>query len=60
MNSSDNAGPHLIVAEGGVPYKANTDRDPFEALMDLMIVVEALCPTWPLRETTKDGDYWLL
>jgi len=26
-------------------------RDPFEALDDLMVVVEALCPTWPLRES---------
>ena len=60
MNSSANAGQHPIVAEGGVPYKAETDRNPFDALMDLMIVVEALCPTWPPRETTKDGDYWLL
>jgi hypothetical protein len=26
-------------------------RDPFEALDDLMVVVEALCPTWPRRES---------
>jgi len=28
-----------------------TIRDPFEALDDLMVVVEALCPTWPHRES---------
>jgi len=26
-------------------------RDPFEAFDDLMVVVEALCPTWPWRES---------
>jgi hypothetical protein len=25
-------------------------RDPFAALDDLMVVVEALCPAWPPRQ----------
>ena len=59
MNSSpkstDPRGPaprrHLLVASGGVRVPVQTIRDPFEALDDLMVVVEALCPTWPHRES---------
>jgi len=41
----------LLVADGGPPSVPNNTRDPFEALDDLMTVVEALCPKWPPRET---------
>jgi hypothetical protein len=41
--------PVLLAADGGAPANALRDRDPFEALDDLMVVVEALCPTWPPR-----------
>ena len=59
MNSSpkstDSQGPaprrHLLVASGGIRVLTPTMRDPFEALDDLMVVVEALCPTWPSRES---------
>jgi hypothetical protein len=59
MNSSpkstDSRGPapggHLLVAGGGIRVPVPTMRDPFEALDDLMVVVEALCPTWPHRES---------
>jgi hypothetical protein len=59
MNSSpkstDPQGPaprrHLLVANGGIRVPVPTMRDPFEALDDLMVVVEALCPTWPHRES---------
>ena len=59
MNSSpistDSRGPaprqDLLVAGGGIRVPAQAIRDPFEALDDLMVVVEALCPTWPLRES---------
>ena len=60
MSSSSKPTDFPLVAEGGVPYKADLSRDPFEALDDLMTVVEALCPVWPPREPTKGGDYWLL
>jgi hypothetical protein len=60
MNSSDKPKVYPFVAEGGVAYQVSPNRDPFEALDDLMTVVEALCPVWPAREITKDGDYWLL
>jgi hypothetical protein len=41
----------LLVAEGGAPRSATVStRDPFEALDDLMTLVETLCPKWPPRE----------
>lgn len=40
----------LLVAGAGIRVPVQTGQDPFEALDDLMVVIEALCPTWPLRE----------
>jgi hypothetical protein len=60
MNSSDSPNDFPFIAEGSVPYSPDPNRDWFEALDDLMTVVEALCPTWPPREITKEGKYWLL
>jgi aminoglycoside-2''-adenylyltransferase len=44
--------------EARVP--AATNRDPFEALDDLMTVIEALCPVWPNRETFSSTDRFLI
>lgn len=41
-------------------HRPPTADDPFKALEDLMVVVEALCPTWPTRETFQDGGKMLL
>ncbi|MEO8223425.1 MAG: hypothetical protein ABI661_01365 [Gammaproteobacteria bacterium] len=41
----------VLVADGGLRTTVNGDRDPFEALDDLMMVVEQLCPVWPSRPT---------
>jgi hypothetical protein len=38
---------------------ANT-RDPFEALDDLMTVIDALCPVWPEREIFSSTSRFLL
>ena len=35
-------------------------RDPFEALDDLMTVVEALCPRWPERDARTTGNCFRL
>ncbi|MEX2352577.1 MAG: hypothetical protein WD709_00215 [Gammaproteobacteria bacterium] len=35
-------------------------RDPYEQFIELMEVVEALCPKWPERPTFKDSDIFLL
>jgi hypothetical protein len=42
------------------PVPTATSRDPFEALDDLMTVVEALCPVWPNREIFSFIDRFLI
>ncbi len=47
----------VVSAEGLIAFKLQgwvNNRDPFEALDDLMQVVEALCPRWPERESFGD------
>jgi hypothetical protein len=47
--------------QGGITQvPAVTSRDPFEALDDLMTVIEALCPVWPNRETFSSTDRFLI
>lgn len=46
---------------GGITHvPAVTSRDPFEALDDLMTVIEALCPVWPNREIFSSTDRFLI
>jgi hypothetical protein len=59
MSSSDVA-LHLLSSTGGVSSQPADPRDPFEALDDLMQVVEALCPTWPNREVFSDAGAFIL
>ena len=47
-NSADRP---LLVNDVGVPASPPETRDPFAALDDLMAVIDALCPQWPLRNT---------
>ena len=49
-----------LVADGGINTAQASNRDPYEMLDDLMVVVEALCPRWPARETFKSDGIWLL
>ena len=42
-----------IAAEGGLAAQPASPGDPYEALDDLMVVVEALCPAWPARATFR-------
>jgi len=39
-----------FVEEGGVSYCTADATDPVEAWIQLMEVIEALCPQWPRRE----------
>ena len=60
MNSlpkTNNSEP-LIVAEAGVPYVPEYS-DPISTWIDLMDVVEALCPKWPERERKIEGIFLL-
>lgn len=51
----------LFAADGGITQApAVTSRDPFEALDDLMTIIEALCPVWPNRETFSSTDRFLI
>ena len=34
--------------------------DPYTRLIELMMVVEELCPKWPERETFRDSTIFLL
>jgi hypothetical protein len=50
-----------FAADGGIAHvPAATGRDPFEALDDLMTVVEALCPVWPNRAIFSSTDRFLI
>ncbi len=49
-----------LAASGGVIVIARSEREPYEALDDLMCVVEALCPIWPVRGTFRDTGKFLL
>ena len=44
---------------GGVSYAPATARDPIAAWMELMEVVEMLCPRWPERPLVIGTDYRL-
>lgn len=39
----------VLVREGGVEYRPMPSKDPFVVWLELMEVVEALCPRWPAR-----------
>ena len=60
MSSSKKSTDAPIVAEGGLNQSADSPADPFQALDDLMVVVEELCPVWPARPTFADESNYLL
>ena len=49
-----------LAGDGGVTTAPISERDPYEVLDDLMVVVEALCPRWSPRETFRADGLWLL
>ncbi len=56
---SDSRDTTPLAVEGGVTIALQETRDPFEVLDDLMTVVEALCPTWPPRDSITPGPFKL-
>lgn len=50
MTSSD-ARDWLLVGGCTAPAPPTDSRDPFEALDDLLSVIDQLCPVWPPRDT---------
>jgi hypothetical protein len=49
-----------IADHAGLESAAASDRDPYEVLDELMLVVEQLCPVWPERELFSEEGEWLL
>jgi hypothetical protein len=60
MNSSNKSDEQPIATHGGTGLSQPPPADPFKALDDLMAAVEALCPTWPPRETFINTGHMLL
>lgn len=48
-----------LVSEGGLPYKSTVSNDPIQDWIDLMELVEALCPKWPERTLQVFENYRL-
>jgi hypothetical protein len=59
-SAESNQAQQPFAAAGGITTAPVSKRDPYEALDDLMVVVEALCPRWPSRDTFKTEGIWLL
>ena len=50
--------PHPFAADGGIE-RTFRNEDPVARWIELMEVVEALCPKWPPREHKIDGVFLL-
>lgn len=50
----------ILAGEGGLPAPVEPTRDPIAAWMELMEVVEALCPRWPERPRCLRGTEFRL
>jgi hypothetical protein len=50
----------LLAGSGGVVVAVHGEREPYEALDDLMCVVEAFCPVWPDRGLSRSSGVFLL
>jgi hypothetical protein len=60
MSSNSSSDEYIFVAEGGFPYGHTNSPDPYQDLDELMVVVEALCVTWPQRALFQGTDAYLL
>lgn len=61
MTEAAGPAPTPFTADGGLPAPpAGNGTEPFRALFDLMVVVEALCPRWPERPTFEGSTRFLL
>jgi hypothetical protein len=49
-----------LAGAGGIVVPVERSREPYEALDDLMSVVEAFCPRWPPRGIFRSTDRFLL
>jgi hypothetical protein len=50
----------VLAREAGVAFRPPPALDPIAEWMDLMEVVQALCPAWPVRTQPMRGNNWRL
>ena len=51
----------VLVREAGVPYQPQLGQtDPIAEWINLMEVVQMLCPVWPVRDSPMVGKHWKL
>jgi hypothetical protein len=60
MRKSDRQTPIIGPVPSILPGSIESGRDPYEALDALMLVVEALCPEWPPRNTFAASSRFIL
>ena len=61
MTSLNNSSEPPFAAEGGIETSHVAEEiDPYRALDELMVVIEALCPSWPPREVFTTSGQMLL
>ena len=60
MNSSATKPEPHFAKEAGIDTSGPPAEDPYQALDDLMMAVEALCPEWPQRPTFSNMSRMLL
>ena len=53
------APPVVLAAAGGQPYVRRPTPSPMQSWMDLMELVEMLCPRWPIRTVVRGTRYLL-
>lgn len=59
MNFSTQRIDAPLAAGAGKPAGIVDSQDPYVALDELMVVIEALCPVWPQRPPMTQGDFRL-
>ena len=60
MNCSAKSPETHFAGEGGLGTPPWSEGDPYQALDDLMLTVEALCPVWPPRANDSRSTIMLL
>jgi hypothetical protein len=60
MTSSTNSTDQPFASDGGITPPIVSEEDPYRRLDDLMVVVEALCPSWPERGIFVESGAMLL
>jgi hypothetical protein len=54
----------VLAREAGAPFQPQlggaSGVDPFTEWLSLMEVVQMLCPVWPVRDRSLQGNHWRL